>query len=230
MLFFSFTNSILDQNGRKHTNKPSDRKGILIWKQCGEEIDDKRIVTMWKKYVFALCLNGIYVRMTLTGITIYVLKNHWHFIKFCLFYVCTDMLDLPFWVEFTGGCKMLKWWFIANHWQAVISLWDVAGGWSNNCYCRLFPSIWFFLEFFNLLFDLKVCMVGLLWNLLFIIDADWINGKSFQGEIQESSTGFQNLNPFERFRNDAGNCMVLKDAKKRICKVFKENNKSKVRN
>lgn len=123
-------------------------KGILIWKQCGEEIVDKRIVTLWKKYVFALCLNGIYVRMTLTGITIYVLKNHWHFIKFCLFYVCTDMLDLPFWIEFTGGCKMLKWWFIANHWQTVISLWDVVGGWSNNCYCRLG-----FLEFFNLLFD-----------------------------------------------------------------------------
>lgn len=108
-------------------------KGILIWKQCREEIVDKKNCDNLeeKKYVFALCLNGIYVRMTLTGITVCVLKTTGILSNFCLFpTLYRHTYDAGYFIlaEFTRGCKILKWWFIANHWQTIISLWDVIGG------------------------------------------------------------------------------------------------------
>ena len=91
---FSFTISRFSiEMYRRHTQISQVMKGME------KKLSIKELWQCEKKYVFALCPNGIYVRMTLTGITICVLKNHWHFIKFFLpFFSMLYRHTYMFWV------------------------------------------------------------------------------------------------------------------------------------
>lgn len=104
-LFYNFLNSRSKWRNSTQISQVIEwmMKGILIWNTVWRRnCRWKNCDNLEEKNVFALCLNGIYVRMTLTGITMCVIKTTGILSNFFAFFRhCTDI----FWLSLREAVK-----------------------------------------------------------------------------------------------------------------------------